>query len=104
MIPKFSYIGAAITTMIAELIMFMVSYASAKDHIDLSTMKSGILKYVVSCLGIVFVWYTVTTFIHVEGIVKIFVVGISGLLVYVLMNMKLWNVSITDIKKGIEGK
>lgn len=104
MIPKFSYIGAAITTMIAELIMFIVSYASAKDYIDLSTMKSGILKYIVSCLGIVFVWYTVTAFTHVEGIVKIFVVGISGLLVYVLMNMKLWNVSITDIKKGIKGK
>ena len=67
-------------------------------------MKSGILKCVISCLGIVLVWYIITMFVPVEGIIKIFIVGISGLLVYVLINMKLWNVSITEIKKGIKGK
>ena len=96
MIPKMSFIGASLTTMIAELVMFLVSYKAAKKYIDLSEMKRDIMKYVISCNGIVIVWFLISYYFNLNGIVYILTVGIIGMVIYGLVNLHLWDI---DIKK-----
>ncbi|MGN9153048.1 flippase [Bariatricus sp. HCP3S3_E12] len=96
MIPKMSFIGASLTTMIAELVMFLVSYKAAKKYIDLSEMKKDIMKYVISCNGIVIVWFLISYYFNLNGIVYILTVGIIGMVIYGLVNLHLWDI---DIKK-----
>mgnify|MGYP003437331839 FL=1 len=98
MIPKMSFIGASLTTMIAELVMFLVSSKAAKKYIDLSEMKRDIMKYVISCNGIVIVWFLIRYYFNLNGIVYILTVGIIGMVIYGLVNLYLWDI---DIKKII---
>lgn len=89
-IPKLSFIGAAITTMLAEFVMFTVSYMTAKQYIDLSEMKKDVGKYIAGCVGIIVVWIMIGKIMNLHGIVHIMVVGVCCMLVYILINLKLW--------------
>lgn len=89
-IPKLSFIGAAITTMLAEFVMFTVSYMTAKQYIDLSEMKKDVGKYIAGCAGIIVVWIMIGKIMNLHGIVHIMVVGVCCMLVYILINLKLW--------------
>ena len=89
-IPKLSFIGAAITTMLAEFVMFTVSYMTAKQYIDLSEMKKDVGKYIAGCAGIIVVWIMIEKIMNLHGIVHIMVVGVCCMLVYILINLKLW--------------
>lgn len=89
-IPKLSFIGAAITTMLAEFVMFTVSYMTAKQYLDLSEMKKDVGKYIAGCAGIIVVWIMIEKIMNLHGIVHIMVVGVCCMLVYILINLKLW--------------
>lgn len=96
MIPKFSYVGAALTTLLAEIIMFMISGFYAKKHFNLLEERQVILRCILSSLGI-FVAWGVVNLTGVTGISRIFAAGFLGMFFYFLIDMKLWNLGIKEI-------
>ena len=101
-IPKLSFIGAAITTMLAEFVMFTVSYMTAKQYIDLSKMKKDVGKYIAGCAGIIVVWIMIEKIMNLHGIVHIMVVGVCCMLVYILINFKLWKFDWKEILSKVK--
>ena len=96
LIPWFSYVGAAITTLIAELLMFLIAGFAAREHFAIREAKPVIWKCIVSSLGIFAAWGLVNL-AGATGLIRIFATGILGMCVYFLIDIKLWKMRIKDI-------
>ena len=96
LIPWLSYVGAAITTLIAELLMFLIAGFAARKHFNILEAKQIILKCIISSLGIVIAW-GVVNLTGVTGLIRIFATGILGMLIYFLIDMKLWKLRVKDL-------
>lgn len=96
LIPWLSYVGAAITTLIAELLMLLIAGFAARKHFNILEAKQIILKCIVSSLGIFAAWGAVNL-TGATGLIRIFATGILGMLIYFLIDMKLWKLRVKDI-------
>lgn len=96
LIPWLSYVGAAITTLIAELLMFLIAGFAAREHFAIREAKPVIWKCIVSSLGIFAAWGLVNL-AGATGLIRIFATGILGMCVYFLIDIKLWKMRIKDI-------
>ena len=86
LIPWLSYIGAAITTLIAELLMFLIAGFAAKEHFNIWDAKQVVGKCIVSSLGIFAAWGLVNL-AGGTGLIRIFATGILGMCIYFLIDL-----------------
>ena len=51
-IPKYSYNGAAITTVIAELVVCFISYRYTKNHFAIQIDKKNVISVIIGCISV----------------------------------------------------
>lgn len=96
LIPRLSYDGAAITTLIAELLMFLIAGFAARNHFNIRVVRPIIWKCIVSSVGIFVAWGLVNLTGN-TGLIRIFATGILGMCIYFLIDIRLWKIHIKDI-------
>lgn len=96
--------GAAITTVIAEFFVMMYSYWKSKEYIRLDNFKHDLFTEVIGSIGIAIAYIVCLKLGIINNFIFIALVGIIGLLVYILIIYLLKNESLLYLKKQIQSK
>lgn len=89
-IPAFSYTGAAFTSLIAEIIAFVIYYRESKKIICIRPSKNIIISSIIGSLEIAIVCFVIKRIIR-EGVLRIMISIILSVLIYSLVQVSLRN-------------
>lgn len=84
LLPSFSYNGAAISYLIAELVTSLTMFFFSRDIIPVQFLNKSILNYSVAGFVMVFLLYTLSLF-DFNALSGFFILSVSGFIVYFII-------------------
>lgn len=96
MIPIFQEKGAALTTMIAELLVLLMSYYYAKEHIELKGISKNIGASLIGCVALAVVAFVLRNLITNVLLYTCATAGV-GAIVYFLVMLALKNEAVLEV-------
>lgn len=87
LIPLFHQNGAAITTAIAEFIVMIYTYNKAKKYIQLRNITKDLIKEIMGCLSIFFIYIVLNNIIKNSDLLLIILCGSMGVFIYMLIQL-----------------
>jgi len=85
-IPLWGIEGAAVTTIVAEVTVCIISYLYSRKYIALVGIKKDLIKVIWGCLGIILVYY-LCSFINNGFILRLMITIIASGIVYFVIEM-----------------
>ncbi|HFI0416514.1 TPA: flippase [Streptococcus suis] len=98
LLPIFSYTGAALTTLISEIIVFIFLYNNSKRYINLEFITMDSIKVILSSLLVSIVCFWTTNYLIIDRIYLIFISIILSFFVYIIALILLKHSIIEDVK------
>lgn len=85
LIPFMSYIGAALTTILAEVFVFIICLKNVSDKIDWKKLFSKVYQYILSSIPIIVICYLLGIFIDNIYLYALLCIPISAIIYFVLL-------------------
>lgn len=96
LIPKCSYLGAAITTLISEIIVFIILFYNSHKHVKHKVDGRVVISSVIGCIGIVIICEIINRCFYLIPIINIIVSFVFSVLVYFFIMLLFKNSVILD--------
>lgn len=97
LIPKLESIGACIGTIAAEISVMMYQTISVRNELNIKGYLRDIKQFLIKAI-IMFICIYITNYIKINGVVKLLVQIIIGILVYCVLNFK-YIYNVLNVKK-----
>lgn len=99
LLSYFKHNGAAFTTLISEIFIMTYSFIKSKKYIKNNHFFPNLLKELLGCITIIFVYYLFNQLVIIQSILKIVLVSIIGIILYLLIQFLLKNKYLYAIKE-----
>ncbi|MTB70077.1 flippase [Streptococcus uberis] len=103
-IPLFSYNGAAITTLVAEILVFLFLYINSRKYLVIDFFNNDSIKVIIGCILVALNCSLITNYVEVENIAIILFSTISSVIIYSINLIILRHSIAREIKKYLKRK
>lgn len=103
LIPLLGINGAAITTIIAEVIVCIISFVASRNIVKLNNVVYNLFSVIIGCLGIILVCFFVYKYIE-QYVIRLLLAVLLGCIVYGFILLITKNLVLIEILKRVRGK